>query len=189
MKQINICVRSPVWTVSPSSPAAAPQGIMTMASLIRAYFKDKGEDRDEIITTIYSHPSDAAAPHVAGFKIIFLQPDPKTGVPDLEQLKAVAGPKTAGYIVANPEDTGVYNSHVKEFVDYIHSIGGLCAYDQANANGLLGVTRARDAGFDMCFFNLHKTFSTPHGCGGPGLRRYRRTEGSGEVSSVSACGL
>ena len=78
-----------------------------MASLIRAYFKDKGEDRDEIITTIYSHPSDAAAPHVAGFKIIFLQPDPKTGVPDLEQLKAVAGPKTAGYIVANPEDTGV----------------------------------------------------------------------------------
>ena len=88
-------------------------------------------------------------------------------MPDLEQLKAVAGPKTAGYIVANPEDTGVYNSHVKEFVDYIHSIGGLCAYDQANANGLLGVTRARDAGFDMCFFNLHKTFSTPHGCGGP----------------------
>ena len=148
-------------------PSGGSQGIMTMASLIRAYFKDKGEDRDEIITTIYSHPSDAAAPHVAGFKIIFLQPDPKTGVPDLEQLKAVAGPKTAGYIVANPEDTGVYNSHVKEFVDYIHSIGGLCAYDQANANGLLGVTRARDAGFDMCFFNLHKTFSTPHGCGGP----------------------
>ena len=88
-------------------------------------------------------------------------------LPDLEQLKAAAGPKTAGYIVANPEDTGVYNSHVKEFVDYIHSIGGLCGYDQANANGLLGVTRARDAGFDMCFFNLHKTFSTPHGCGGP----------------------
>lgn len=134
---------------------------------MRAYFKDKGEDRDEIITTIYSHPSDAAAPAVAGFKIVYLQPDEKTGVPDLEQLKAAAGPKTAGYIVANPEDTGVYNSHVKEFVDYIHSIGGLCGYDQANANGLLGVTRARDAGFDMCFFNLHKTFSTPHGCGGP----------------------
>ncbi|MEY8395838.1 aminomethyl-transferring glycine dehydrogenase subunit GcvPB [Lachnospiraceae bacterium 45-P1] len=148
-------------------PSGGSQGIMTMASVIRAYFKDKGEDRDEIITTIYSHPSDAAAPAVAGFKIIYLQPDPKTGVPELEQLKAVSGPRTAGYIVANPEDTGVYNSHVKEFVDHIHSIGGLCAYDQANANGLLGVTRARDAGFDMCFFNLHKTFSTPHGCGGP----------------------
>ena len=148
-------------------PSGGSQGIMTMASLIRAYFKDKGEDRDEIITTIYSHPSDAAGPAVTGYKIIFLQPDPVTGVPSLEQLKAAAGPKTAGYIVANPEDTGVYNGNVKEFVDYIHSIGGLCAYDQANANGLLGVTRARDAGFDMCFFNLHKTFSTPHGCGGP----------------------
>ena len=148
-------------------PSGGSQGIMTMASVIRAYFKDKGEDRNEIITTIYSHPSDAAAPAVAGFKIIYLQPDPVTGLPTLEQLKAACSEKTAGYIVANPEDTGVYNGHVKEFVDYVHSIGGLCAYDQANANGLLGVTRARDAGFDMCFFNLHKTFSTPHGCGGP----------------------
>lgn len=148
-------------------PGGGSQGILTMASLIRAYFKDKGEDRDEIITTIYSHPSDAAAPAVAGFKIVYLQPDPITGLPDLEQLKAAVTERTAGYIVANPEDTGVYNSHVKEFVDYVHSKGGLCAYDQANANGLLGVTRARDAGFDMCFFNLHKTFSTPHGCGGP----------------------
>lgn len=148
-------------------PGGGSQGILTMASVIRSYFKDKGEDRDEIITTIYSHPSDAAAPAVAGFKIVYLQPDPITGLPSLEQLKAAVTERTAGYIVANPEDTGVYNSRVKEFVDYVHSQGGLCAYDQANANGLLGVTRARDAGFDMCFFNLHKTFSTPHGCGGP----------------------
>lgn len=91
--------------------------------------------------------------------------------------------------MANPEDTGVYNSHVKEFVDYIHSIAGLCGYDQANANGLLGVTRARDAGFDMCFFNLHKTFSTPHGCGGPGLRSNGSAEGSGSIPSGSDCGL
>ena len=116
-------------------PGGGSQGILTMASVMRAYFKDKGEDRDEIITTIYSHPSDAAAPAVAGFKIVYLQPDEKTGVPDLEQLKAAAGPKTAGYIVANPEDTGVYNSHVKEFVDYIHSIGGLCGYDRQMQTG------------------------------------------------------
>lgn len=148
-------------------PGGGSQGIFTMASVIRAYFKDKGEDRDEIITTIYSHPSDAAAPAVAGFNIIYLQPDPVTGLPDIEQLKAACSERTAAYIVANPEDTGVYNGHVKEFVDYVHSIGGLCAYDQANANGLLGVTRARDAGFDVCFFNLHKTFGAPHGCGGP----------------------
>jgi len=148
-------------------PGGGSQGILTMASVIRAYFKEKGENRDEIITTIYSHPSDAAAPAVAGFKVIYLQPDPVTGLPDIEQLKAACSERTAAYIVANPEDTGVYNGHVKEFVDYVHSIGGLCAYDQANANGLLGVTRARDAGFDVCFFNLHKTFGAPHGCGGP----------------------
>lgn len=148
-------------------PGGGSQGILCMASVMRAYFKDKGEDRDELITTIYSHPSDAAAPAVLGFRIIYLQPDPVTGLPDLEQLKAACSNKTAGLIVANPEDTGVYNGHIREFVDYIHSIGGLCGYDQANANGLLGVTRARDAGFDCCFFNLHKTFSTPHACGGP----------------------
>lgn len=148
-------------------PGGGSQGILLMASVIRAYFKSKGEERDEIITTLYSHPSDAAGPATAGFKIVYLQPDSETGIPTLEQLKAACSPRTAGYIVANPEDTGIYNEHVKEFVDYVHSIGGLCAYDQANANGLLGVTRARDAGFDMCFFNLHKTFSTPHGCGGP----------------------
>ncbi|MFC4803471.1 aminomethyl-transferring glycine dehydrogenase subunit GcvPB [Filifactor villosus] len=148
-------------------PGGGSQGALAMASVMHSYFKDRGEDRDEIITTLYSHPSDAAAPATKGFKIVYLQPDPITGLPDLEQLKAVASEKTAGYIVANPEDTGVYNGRVKEFVDYIHSVGGLCGYDQANANGLLGVTRARDAGFDMCFFNLHKTFSTPHGCGGP----------------------
>lgn len=148
-------------------PGGGSQGILTMASVIRSYFKEKGEERDEIITTLYSHPSDAAAPAVTGYKIVYLQPDETTGLPTLEQLKAAVSERTAGYIVANPEDTGVYNSRVKEFVDYIHSAGGLCGYDQANANGLLGVTRARDAGFDMCFFNLHKTFSTPHGCGGP----------------------
>lgn len=148
-------------------PGGGSQGILTMASVIKAYFESRGEDRNEIITTLYSHPSDAAAPVMKGFKIVYLQPDPKTGLPSLETLKAAVTEKTAAYIVANPEDTGVYNGYVKEFTDYVHSKGGLCAYDQANANGLLGVTRAKEAGFDMCFFNLHKTFSSPHGCGGP----------------------
>ena len=148
-------------------PSGGSQGIMTMASIIKAYFEDRGEDRNEIITTLYSHPSDAAAPVIKGFKIIYLQPNPITGLPDIESFKAAVSDKTAAYIVANPEDTGVYNGRVKEFTDYAHEMGALCAYDQANANGLLGVTRAKEAGFDMCFFNLHKTFSTPHGCGGP----------------------
>lgn len=143
---------------------------MVMAALARAYHEanGEGEQRDEVITTIYSHPSDAAAPAVMGYNIIYLQPD-EDGYPDFEALKAVVGPRTAAFIVANPEDTGVYNSRVKEFTDLVHEHGGLCGYDQANANGLLGVTRAKEAGFDMCFFNLHKTFSTPHGCGGPAV--------------------
>ena len=71
-------------------------------------------------------------------------------------------------MITNPEDTGIFNPRIAEFVEVIHEAGGLCAYDQANANGILGITRARDADFDLCHFNLHKTFSSPHGCGGPG---------------------
>ena len=89
------------------------------------------------------------------------------GILAMASVKAAVSERTAAYIVANPEDTGVYNGQVQAFTAYVHEHGGLCAYDQANANGLLGVTRAREAGFDLCFFNLHKTFSSPHGCGGP----------------------
>ncbi|MDM8534331.1 aminomethyl-transferring glycine dehydrogenase subunit GcvPB [Clostridiaceae bacterium HSG29] len=147
-------------------PSGGSQAIMAMASLVESYFNDKGEERDEIITTIYSHPSDAAAPALKGYKIIYIQPD-ENGYPDYEAFKSAVSEKTAAFFIANPEDTGVYNTRVKEFTELVHEKGGLCCYDQANANGLLGVTRAKDAGFDMCFFNLHKTFSTPHGCGGP----------------------
>ena len=71
-------------------------------------------------------------------------------------------------MITNPEDTGIFNPEIVEFTKTIHKIGGICGYDQANANGILGIARAKEAGFDMCFFNLHKTFSSPHGCGGPG---------------------
>ncbi len=151
-------------------PGGGSQAILAMAAIVRAYHRKNGEEdiRDEIITTVYSHPSDAAAPAVMGYKIIHIMPD-ENGYPDIEQLKRAVGKRTAGFFVANPEDTGVYNKRVKEFTKIIKDAGGLCCYDQANANGLLGVTRAKEAGFDMCFFNLHKTFSTPHGCGGPAV--------------------
>jgi len=72
-------------------------------------------------------------------------------------------------MITNPEDTGIFNPKITEFTRIVHEAGGLCSYDQANANGILGITRAREAGFDLCHFNLHKTFSAPHGCGGPGV--------------------
>jgi glycine dehydrogenase subunit 2 len=77
------------------------------------------------------------------------------------------GRRTAGLLITNPEDTGIFNPAILEFTRIVHEAGGLCGYDQANANGILGITRAREAGFDLCFFNLHKTFGAPHGCGGP----------------------
>lgn len=149
-------------------PSGGSQAIMAMASLVKAYHdkNGNGDVKDEIITTIYSHPSDAAAPALKGYKIIKIFPD-ENGYPDYEAFRSAVTERTAAFIVANPEDTGVFNPKVKEFTDLVHRFGGLCCYDQANANGLLGVTRAKEAGFDMCFFNIHKTFSAPHGCGGP----------------------
>jgi len=150
-------------------PGSGSSAIYTNICMIRAYHASRGDaqKRDEVITTIFSHPSNAAAAKVAGYKTINLYPDPD-GYPDLEALKVAVSERTAALLITNPEDTGIFNPRIQEFVDTVHQAGGLCFYDQANANGILGITRAREAGFDACHFNLHKTFSTPHGCGGPG---------------------
>jgi glycine dehydrogenase subunit 2 len=139
-----------------------------MASIIHAYHESRGDadKRDEIITTIFSHPSDAAAAAVKGYKVITIYQN-EDGLPDVEALKKAVSERTAGLLITNPEDTGIFNPKIAEFVKIVHEAGGLCGYDQANANGILGITRASEAGFDLCFFNLHKTFSSPHGCGGP----------------------
>lgn len=151
-------------------PGAGSQAIYANAAILRAYHAARGQadQRDEIITTIFSHPSDAACPRAAGFKVITLYPD-ENGYPDPAALKAALSERTAGLMITNPEDTGIFNPHIAEFTALVHAAGGLCAYDQANANGLLGITRAAEAGFDLCHFNLHKTFGTPHGCGGPAV--------------------
>jgi glycine dehydrogenase subunit 2 len=143
--------------------------IWTNIAMIRRYHESRGEgeQRDEVITTIFSHPSNAAAAAVAGYKIVTIHPD-ADGYPDLAAMKAALSERTAAIMVTNPEDTGIYNPRIAEWVDAAHAVGALASYDQANANGILGITRARDAGFDVCHFNLHKTFGTPHGSGGPG---------------------
>ena len=150
-------------------PGGGAHGVFTNASIIRAYQKARGEGhRDEIITTMFSHPCDAATPCTAGYKVITLMPD-KNGYPDLEAMKAALSEKTAGIFITNPEDTGIYNPRIEEYVNAAHEAGALCSYDQANANGMLGIARAREAGFDLCHFNVHKTFSSPHGCMGPAM--------------------
>ncbi|MFZ0449930.1 MAG: aminomethyl-transferring glycine dehydrogenase subunit GcvPB [Desulfatiglandaceae bacterium] len=154
-------------------PPGGAMATYTNAIILRAFHAQQGEgaQRDEIITTIFSHPCNAATAATAGFKVITLMPD-ENGYPDFEALKAATSKRTAGLMITNPEDTGIYNPRIKEFTDLIHKAGGLCFYDQANANGILGITRAREAGFDACHFNLHKTFSSPHGSFGPGCAAY-----------------
>jgi glycine dehydrogenase subunit 2 len=150
-------------------PPGGSAGCYTNALIMRKYHADRGEsNRDEVITTIFSHPCDAATPATAGYKVITIYPDPETGLPDTEALKEAVGPNTAGCFITNPEDIGIFNRNIDEWTGIIHDAGGLCSYDQANANAIMGVTRAREAGFDVLFFNLHKTFSSPHGSSGPG---------------------
>jgi len=149
-------------------PGAGSAAIYTNVAMVRAYHEARGESaqRDQVITTIFSHPSNAACAKVAGYEIVTIYPD-SDGYPDLGALRAAVSERTAALFITNPEDTGIFNPRIEQFVETVHAAGGLCVYDQANANGILGITRAREAGFDLCHFNLHKTFSTPHGCGGP----------------------
>ncbi|MGD0689982.1 MAG: aminomethyl-transferring glycine dehydrogenase subunit GcvPB [Candidatus Bathyarchaeia archaeon] len=151
-------------------PRAGAHAVLTNARIIKAYHKSKGESeqRNEIITTVLSHPCNGAAPAVAGFKVITLYPDEETGVPDVEALKAVVSQHTAGLMFTFPYDTGVFDPNIDTYFKIIHEAGGLVAIDQANANGVLARLRVGDVGADLCQFNLHKTFSTPHASSGPG---------------------
>lgn len=143
-------------------PGGGSQAVYANARMMRAYHATRGEgERDEMITTIFSHPCDGAAPATAGYKVVTVYSGDK-GYPEPDAIRAAVSERTAGLMIANPEDTGLFNPHIAEIVDIVHDAGGLCHYDQANANGILGITRARDAGFDLCQFNLHKTFSSPH---------------------------
>ncbi len=143
-------------------PGGGSQAVYANARMIRAYQEARGQGhRDEILTTIFSHPCDAAGPATMGYKLVTLYPDER-GYPSLEAVKAAVSERTAGLMITNPEDTGIFNPEIDRIVELVHEAGGLAHYDQANANGILGITRAREAGFDLCQFNLHKTFSSPH---------------------------
>jgi glycine dehydrogenase subunit 2 len=150
-------------------PGGGAHAVFTNASIVRAYHEARGDRRrTEVITTMFSHPCDAASPATAGYKVITLMPD-EIGYADLEAMKAALSERTAGIFITNPEDTGIYNPRIEEYVKAAHDVGALCSYDQANANGMLGIARAREAGFDLCHFNIHKTFSVPHACMGPAM--------------------
>jgi len=131
--------------------------------------------RDEIVTSIQAHPCNPATAAAAGFKVISL-PLEEGGYPSVEALKAALGPRTAALMINNPDDMGIYNPHMKEWVRLVKEAGALAFYDHANFNGVMGKIRARDLGFDACMFMLHKTFGGPKGGGGPAVGAYGCTD-------------
>jgi len=150
-------------------PRGGAHGVYANACIIRAYHFSRGDTkRNEIITCAVSHPCNAGCPAAAGFKVITLYPEKDTGDIGVEALKAAVSERTAGIMLTAPYDTGVFDSKLIGYVRIIHDAGGLVCLDQANFNGIMTKLRAGDIGADLMHFNLHKTFSTPHGSLGPG---------------------
>jgi glycine dehydrogenase subunit 2 len=145
----------------------------TNCVVTRAYHQSRSElaRRNEIITSIQAHPCNAATAAAAGFKVVTLNLE-KNGYPSVDALKAAISDRTAALFINNPDDMGIYNPDIKEWVRLVQEAGGLCFYDHANFNGVMGKIRARELGFDACMFMLHKTFGAPKGGGGPAVGAY-----------------
>ncbi|MBX6353750.1 MAG: aminomethyl-transferring glycine dehydrogenase subunit GcvPB [Thermoflavifilum sp.] len=148
-------------------PAAGAQGEWTGLMMIAAYHRDRGEQRDKVIVPDSSHGTNPASVTMAGLKAVTI-PSNEDGSVDLEALRAAVGPDTAALMLTNPSTLGLFETQILEIARIVHEAGGLLYYDGANANAILGYARPGDMGFDVVHLNLHKTFSTPHGGGGPG---------------------
>ena len=150
-------------------PAAGAQGELTGVLIIRAFHKRNGEldRRDEIIVPDSAHGTNPASASMAGFKVVVV-PSGEDGCVDVEALKSAVSERTAGLMLTNPNTLGIFEENILEIAEIVHEAGGLLYYDGANLNAILGKARPGDMGFDIVHVNLHKTFSTPHGGGGPG---------------------
>ena len=149
-------------------PAAGAHGEITGIMLIKAYHENRNESkRNKLIVPDSAHGTNPATAAMAGYSIIEIK-STKDGLVDLEALKAAVGDDTAGLMLTNPNTLGIFDRGIKEIASIVHEAGGLLYYDGANMNAIMGHARPGDMGFDVVHFNLHKTFSTPHGGGGPG---------------------
>jgi len=150
------------------TPAAGAQGEFAGVAMIRAYHDARGDTaRNEILVPDAAHGTNPATATMCGYKVHEIPTD-KNGDVDIEALRAAVGPHTAGIMLTNPSTLGVFERSIKEIAGIVHEAGGLLYYDGANLNAILGKVRPGDMGFDVIHMNLHKTFSTPHGGGGPG---------------------
>ncbi|WP_027186012.1 aminomethyl-transferring glycine dehydrogenase subunit GcvPB [Desulfovibrio inopinatus] len=147
-------------------PMAGAHGELTGALIMAAYHADKGNKKTKIICPDSAHGTNPASASIAGFEVISIES--KNGIVDPEALKAVIDDDVAGLMMTCPNTLGLYEKHLPEIVKMVHDVDALLYYDGANLNAILGKLRVGDAGFDVVHLNLHKTFATPHGGGGPG---------------------
>ncbi len=150
-------------------PAAGSQGELTGLMLMRAYFEDigEGEQRDTIITADTAHGTNPASVTMAGYKLEKVATDARGNL-ELDDLRAKVNERTAGLMLTNPSTLGLFDEHIEDVAKIFHEAGSLLYYDGANLNAVCGISRPGDMGFDIVHINLHKTFSQPHGGGGPG---------------------
>ncbi|PIU12632.1 MAG: glycine dehydrogenase (aminomethyl-transferring) [Hadesarchaea archaeon CG08_land_8_20_14_0_20_51_8] len=148
-------------------PSAGAHGEFLGMLLVRAYHKFKKKERTEVIVPDSAHGTNFASAAMAGFNVVVI-PSNNRGRVDIEALRKAVSKKTAALMLTNPNTLGLFEDEILEIAEAVHKVGGLLYYDGANLNGILGKARPGDMGFDIVHFNLHKTFATPHGGGGPG---------------------
>jgi len=148
-------------------PASGAHGELTGLLIIRKYFADRGEKRYRVIVPDSAHGTNPASAAMAGFEVVEIESN-KEGMVDLDRLREVVDERTAAMMLTNPNTLGIFEKDILEIAEIIHQAGGLLYYDGANMNAIMGYVRPGDMNFDVLHFNLHKTFATPHGGGGPG---------------------
>ena len=149
-------------------PVAGAHGELTGLKLIRAYHRDRGDlARTKVIVPDSAHGTNPASAAMCGMDAVEIKSEADGSI-DLEALKAAVGPDTAALMLTNPSTLGLFESKIEAIAKIVHDAGGLLYYDGANSNAIMGIVRPGDMGFDVVHLNLHKTFATPHGGGGPG---------------------
>ncbi len=148
-------------------PPAGAAGELTGLLMMKKYFADRNQERDEVLVADTAHGTNPASAGMLGLKVVYIRSNSE-GLVDLEVLRKATGDKTLGFMLTNPNTLGLFEEDILEISEIVHESGALLYYDGANLNGILGIARPGDMGFDIVHLNLHKTFGVPHGGGGPG---------------------
>lgn len=165
-------------------PLAGAHGELTGMMIISAYHKDKGNKKSVILAPDSAHGTNPASAAIAGYQVVSV-PTNRFGTVDMDAFKGMLGPEVAGVMMTCPNTLGLFEPQIRQICDLVHAVDGLAYYDGANLNAIVGKGRPADFGFDIMHINLHKTFATPHGGGGPGAGPVGVREGLEQYLPVS----